>query len=257
VSQEERTETLAQGPEAIRRHYRDRDVAQGYLERRFEVPLGELLHARQLRVLRELVERRRLRKILEIAAGPARLTADLARLTGRPGVLLDASAPMLALARERLEAVGGPRWSYVLGDAFQLPFRGGFDLVYTFRFLRYFRAPERARLYREIARVLAPGGLLVFDAVNEVVSAPLRRRSPEKYPIYDALLRPEWIRNELAVAGFECESLQGVQHRFVRLTRLQNLLAPRSRSLCRAGIELVDRIGGGEPLEWIVTCRRV
>jgi hypothetical protein len=112
-------------------------------------------------------------------------------------------------------------------------------------------------LYGQAARLLRPGGVLVFDAVNEVVSAPIRAAArPGEYEHYDALLRPDALRAELKAAGFETLSLRGVQHRYSLLSQLQVLVAPRSRGIARAAMEIVDRAGGGEPLEWIVTCRR-
>ena len=93
--------------------------------------------------------------------------------------------------------------------------------------------------------------------MNEVVSAPIRScRRPGEYQHFDALLRPEMIRAELKSAGFQVVSLKGVQHRYSMLARLQVLIAPRSRVIARTAMELINRLAGGEPLEWIVTCRR-
>jgi hypothetical protein len=50
-------------------------------------------------------------------------------------------------------------------------------------------------------------------------------------------------------------SLCGVQHHYPALMRIQTMVAPRSRPLARLMMRLVDRLGG-EPLEWVVTCRR-
>jgi hypothetical protein len=74
---------------------------------------------------------------------------------------------------------------------------------------------------------------------------------------YDASLDRDELREELASAGFEIESLAGAQHHYPTLYRLQVLVAPRSEKLARLAMNVVDRAGGGEPLEWIVTCRRV
>ena len=73
---------------------------------------------------------------------------------------------------------------------------------------------------------------------------------------YDASLQREALCAELAAAGFEVESLAGAQHRYATLYRLQVLVAPRSAQLARLAMNVVDR-SGGEPLEWIATCRRV
>ena len=72
----------------------------------------------------------------------------------------------------------------------------------------------------------------------------------------DALMRPDVLEMELAESGLELVSLEGVQRRYPALARIQTLVAPRSRQMARLAIELVDRFGGGAPLEWIVTCRR-
>jgi SAM-dependent methyltransferase len=246
------------GHKAIRDAYRDETVAREYVDNRFREPLGALLHTRQVAAIRRLIEQKRPSRVLEIAPGPGRLTVDVSR--GIDGfltmpVLVEASAQMLAEARRRL-AHTELRWRTLQGDAFSLPFASAFDLVYVFRLIRHFRADERAQLYAQIAKVLRPGGRLVFDAVNEMVSAPLRANAPDEYKHYDALMRPDVLEAELADSGFEIVSLEGVQRSYPVLARIQTLVAPRSRALARAAIELVDRFGSGAPLEWIVTCRR-
>jgi ubiquinone/menaquinone biosynthesis C-methylase UbiE len=193
--------------------------------------------------------------VLEIAPGPARLTVDVAPLLTSPPVIVDASAPMLEQARRRLAGVGGHA-SMVNGDAFQLPFGGAFDLVYTFRLIRHFDDPDRQRLYRQIGSAMRSGGWLVFDAVNAIVSGPLRAAArPGEYAHYDALVTPETLARELRACGFRIVSLVGVQRRYSALRGVQVLVAPRSRLLARCAMEALDRTGG-EPLEWVVVCRR-
>ena len=103
--------------------------------------------------------------------------------------------------------------------------------------------------------MLRPGGCFIFDAVNERVSAPLRAAaSGSEYQHHDALLRPDELIREVRDAALEVVSLEGVQHSYPVLARVQVLVAPRSRPLARAMMEVVDRLGG-EPLEWVVTCR--
>ena len=247
---------MIEGQIAIRNAYRDDQVAREYIHRRFREPLGALLHARQVACVRDLIRRRRAVDVLEIAPGPARLTVDVAPSLPQGGTLMDASAQMLEQARRRMEAAGA-RWRFVQGDAFALPFGAGFDLVYAFRFIRHFETADRCRTYREIHRVLKPGGVLVFDAVNAAVAAPLRARAGAgEYRHYDALLDAAGLSRELADAGFSDVRLSGVQRRYPALARIQVLVAPRSRTLARMLMEAVDRAGGGAPLEWIVTCTR-
>lgn len=245
---------MIRGAAEIRDAYRVESVARRYLEERFRQPLGALLHDRQAASLRRALEQHRPLRVLEIAPGPARLTTEVAKVFHGYGLLMDASAEMLAEARHRLGR--NTRWKSVQGDVFALPFRGEFDLVYSFRLIRHFEEPERKTIYRQIAATLKPGGRLIFDAINEVVSAPLRARAkPDEYEHYDALLRPAQLAAELAECGFDVESTEGVQHRYRVLSRIQVLVAPRSKTLARSLMNLVDATGG-EPLEWIVTCRR-
>jgi SAM-dependent methyltransferase len=244
---------VIRSPSEIRDAYRDRDVAAGYVDQRFVEPLGALLHARQRAHVKRLVGRLAPTAVLEIAPGPARLTVELADVRG---TAIDASLEMLDQARRRLAARGSRAWRFVQGDVFNLPFLGPFDLIYSFRLIRHFDLPDRERIYAQIARLLRPGGTLMFDAVNETVSAPLRREAPPgEYQHFDALLRPDGLRAELARHGLTVTSLAGVQHRYGVLRQLQILVAPRSRAIARSVMEIVDRTGG-EPLEWIVTCRR-
>jgi ubiquinone/menaquinone biosynthesis C-methylase UbiE len=244
------------GRTAIQTAYCDEQVASAYIDERFSEPLGALLHARQAGALARTIRRLRPAAVLEIAPGPARVTVDVAPLLERGGTVLDSSPQMLAEARRRLEPVAAGRWKYMRGDAFQLPFLSPFDLVYTFRLIRHFERADRIRLYRQIARVLRPGAVLMFDAVNEAVSRPLRARATAgEYQHYDGLVRPDSLRAELADGGLELTSLEGLQHHYPLLSALQVYVAPRSRTVARAAMEIVDRIGG-EPLEWIVTCRR-
>jgi len=245
---------MIKGSAQIRDAYRDEQVADEYVERRFREPVGALLHARQVAYITRTLTGLKPRRVLELAPGPARLTTDVAPACGIRPVLIDASAQMLATARRRLGA-GGTSWPLVQGDAFRLPFGSVFDCVYTFRLIRHFEQEDRSRLYAEIARVLRPGGTLIFDAVNEDVSAPIRRRDPAAHKHYDALFRPDALRSELAAVGFSVVELHGVQRRYPLLAGLQVLVAPRSRLLARSAMEVVDRTGGA-PLEWIVNCRR-
>lgn len=244
------------GPAEIQKAYQDDRVAREYVARRFQTPLGALLHRRQVRAVQRLIRDQAIEHAAELAPGPARLTVDIAPLV-KSVTLIDASAEMLAEARRRLDDRGiGTRARFLRADAFRLPLAGRFNLVYSFRLIRHFERADRVRLYREIARVLAPRGWLVFDAVNRVVSGPVRARARTgEYEHFDALLQPDELHDELREAGFDVVSLAGVERRFSALMMCQVYVAPRSRALARGAMELLDRLGG-PPLEWIVTCRR-
>jgi ubiquinone/menaquinone biosynthesis C-methylase UbiE len=247
---------MIEGRDKLQEAYRDDRVARDYVAERFTSPMGALLHRRQVDVVSALIARESIRRAAEIAPGPARVTIDVAPRLDRV-TILDASAQMLGEARRRLAARGlADRVQFVQADAFKLPLAGPFDLVYSFRLIRHFERDDRLKLLRGIAAVLKPGGWLVYDAVNEVVSAPLRANAaPGEYAHYDALLRPDAIEREVAESGLKLESLIGVQHRYGALRKCQIYVAPRSAALARALMQLLDR-SGGEPLEWVAVCRR-
>lgn len=247
---------MIEGKDELQKAYQDEGVARDYVQQRFEAPLGALLHARQTAVVRGVIAKLKVGRAAEIAPGPARVTVDvapdLAQLT-----LMDASIQMLQEARRRLTARGlASKARFVQADAFNLPVKSQFDLIYSFRLIRHFERPDRLRLYSEIRALLAPGGRLVFDAVNRKVSAPLRAvAAAGEYQHYDALLTEDEIRGELQEAGLEVESMVAIQHNYPWLLKSQTLVAPRSRHLARWMMELIDRLGG-DPLEWVVVCRR-
>ena len=247
---------MIEGHRPIRDAYRDESVASNYVQTRFMEPLGALLHRGQARALSATIDRLVPTRVLEVAPGPARLSLEAAERLRGELVLLDASYEMLALARKRVEANSLDRCKCVQGDAFDLPFPERFDLVYSFRLIRHFGLEDRLRLYEQFRRVLRPNGVLMFDAVNETVSGPLRRADPSGCLHFDALLNREGITSELARTGFRVESLKGLQHRYPLLHKVQVLVAPRARWLATSLMRLLDSTGG-EPLEWVVTCRRV
>jgi ubiquinone/menaquinone biosynthesis C-methylase UbiE len=249
--------SMIKGRTDLQRAYRDTDVAREYIARRFETPIGALLHERQVSTVRELIERQGLRTALEVAPGPARVTTAVApRLESV--TLVDASLEMLREAHGRLLAERGSVKIHLMqADAFRLPLKNSFDLVFSFRLVRHFERGDRVALYRQFASVLQPGSWLVFDAINERVATPLRARDTGgELKHFDALLSPEQIRDELGEAGFVVDRLVGVQHRMPMLQWTQVYVAPRADSLARTMMAAIDR-SGGEPLEWVVVCRRV
>ena len=241
----------AASEDEVRGWYQDCEVAKQYIEHRFASELGRLLHDRQVCVVNRVSTMYRQERVLEIAPGPARLTQDV-RMSGML-VCVEYNQPMIAVGRRACN----DRTQWVRGNAFALPVQGPFDLVYSFRFIRHFRRPDRFRLYKQISRVLRPGGYLLLDAVNGRVSGPLRRAHTERYSIYDKLYRDQReLCQELEEARFEVMELESVQRCYRTQYQAQVLLGPRSAWLARLVIRCLERLSWGPGLEWIVTCRR-
>jgi SAM-dependent methyltransferase len=101
-------------------------------------------------------------RILDLACGPGRHAAELARWGGQV-VGFDLSRAMLLRARER------SRGALVRGDMRALPFRdGSFTLaVNLFTSFGYFlNEDENRRVVSQVAAALAPGGHFVLDYLN-------------------------------------------------------------------------------------------
>jgi SAM-dependent methyltransferase len=235
--------------EQIQAAYRGHAEAAEYVARRFTDEINRLLHDRQVGAVNATIKRLRPARVLEIAPGPARVTRDV-RPTGTL-VCLEYNEGMIEQGRMAL----GGRAMWARGNGFRLPFAQGFDLAFSFRFVRHFHREDRGRLYAEVRRVLRPGGYFLFDAVNERVSQPLREAHLEEYPIYDKLYRADELREELIEAGLEPVALEPVQRCYRWQSLSQVLLGPRAGWANRLVIRGLERLPARDGLEWIVTCR--
>jgi len=113
---------------------------------------------KRVRVLAEFAQSADLR-ILDAGGGPGRIAEPLGRR--HRVTMCDLSAEMLALARARC----GPGVAVVRADARSLPFAdGAFDALVAIDLLCHVGQLEPA--LRELARVLRPGGRLIFDTTN-------------------------------------------------------------------------------------------
>ncbi len=98
---------------------------------------------------------------------------------------VDFSTGMLEVARERVPS-GGPRVSWVRGDARALPFASAFDLVVSFGAFGHFLPRELPGLFDQVHSVLRPGGCFAFPVV-----APPRPTSPAYWMLsgFDAVMK--------------------------------------------------------------------
>jgi SAM-dependent methyltransferase len=111
------------------------------------------------RVLAPYLEGRKVGRVLEAGCGTGYFSHLLQSERGWPVVPMDLSADGLRYAREMgLERA-------VQGDTCTLPFAAGaFDIVLSMDVLPHLRPGAENQAAKEMARVLAPGGLLVLRA---------------------------------------------------------------------------------------------
>lgn len=235
----------------LQKYYQDQRVVDEYLRRRTAQPLNQLLHSSQVAFLNSVLRDQNPARVLEIAPGPARLTAAL-DFEGSV-VAMDFSPAMLRTARARLRERGRP-WSVLRGDAFALPFASSsFDMVFTLKFVRHFQAEDRTRLYAEIRRVLRPGGFFVLDGQNRAISLPHReQKGLDRYPIYDVLYDREEMVREFEAAEFQVLRVDGMINHFALQQRLNRLRRIGLSGFARLLIRAVECVPTRNPSTWMV-----
>jgi ubiquinone/menaquinone biosynthesis C-methylase UbiE len=163
-------------------------------------------------------------RVLETAAGTGVVTRALARVLPRE-VEITATDLNQAMVDFAAAQRGGDRVAWRQADAQALPFAdGSFDTVLCQFGVMFF--PHRATAYREVRRVLKPGGQFLFSVwdrieenefdhiVTDAVAALFPGNPPRFFPrtphgYYDTAQ----IDNELRAAGFTNVAIETVARR--------------------------------------------
>jgi glycogen synthase len=191
-------------------------------------PFHALYEAKRRAVLSFFSPRARM-TILDVGCGPGRLLAPLARSHQMTGC--DISAEMLEEARLRCP----PDVRLVEADARRLPFPDqSFDAVIALDLLTHL--PDLESAIRELARVVAPGGLLLYDSSNA---------SPWWVPAYPSYVnwRPRRLVATMRRGGVLPEWSDIVHHH-----RARDVLAASRRTGLR--VERVERFGPPWAAKW-------
>jgi SAM-dependent methyltransferase len=167
-------------------------------------------------------------RVLDVAAGPGTLSFLAARAGARV-TAIDFSPAMIEKLRERASIEAVAIESHV-GDGQALPFaEASFDRAFSMFGLMFF--PDRILGFRELLRVLAPGGVavvsswaaedgdtwrnLIWGAVREhLPNLPLGGSAPPLGTVDDC-------RREMTTAGFEDVEVHEIVHTLPAMTTRQ------------------------------------
>jgi SAM-dependent methyltransferase len=148
-------------------------------------------------------------RVLDVATGPGTLALAAARAGARVSAI-DFSPQMIAELGARRARETLPEIDARVADATALPYGdGAFDAVFSMFALNLIA--DRCAAFREIHRVLRPGGRAVVGTPAALQKAPafpairdvVRRTLPDLDLDFDLpLAEPEELRTEMSAAGF-------------------------------------------------------
>jgi SAM-dependent methyltransferase len=177
--------------------------------------LGPALFAPFAERLAKIVAARAPQSVLEVAAGTGILTAELVRtLPNAQITATDLNPAMVSWAARR---VSGPTW--LAADAQRLEFLdASFDVVVCQFGAMFF--PDKPKAFAELARVLRPGGVLLFTVWDRVDTmdfaaafvAGLAELIPDDPPDFLARIPhgyhdPDQVQLDVAAGGLVVESI--------------------------------------------------
>lgn len=254
------SERSAREEQIVAALYKEPEVVDTYLQKRFSHSWGSLLHKTQVAEVNNVLRTYQPQHVLELAPGPARIATELQGV--RQGLMIDQSEAMLVLAKQRLMTARLAHvWQVQTGNAFEIErLQRQFDFLYTFRFIRHFQRDERMRLYDGMARCLHSHGLLMFDVVNQTVRQVLDARLPHKpngeLDVYDETYTPETFRSEVESGGFRVLRLAPVIKHFSFQSWISYRLDHRLGRAANLLVRLLEKVPSSAPLEWVALCQK-
>ena len=171
----------------------------------------------------------RQQEVLEVGCGGGLIAHELAR---REALIIgiDPSENALKVAREKVQQSGLGQVAYFeRGYAESLPYAdGSFSVIVCLDTLEHVH--NLSATLREIARVLAPGGIFIFDTINRTFVArlaliwigegiPVNGLTPGIHS-YDKFIQPQELRNELIKNGLTIGEMTGFMPRAFKNGRM-------------------------------------
>ena len=182
-----------------RKEMYDHVTGHTYENTRYGTPHNELY--RQMRnellasVINEQINGNSQANLLEIGCGTGLTLAYLTKRLGKYELYgLDFSHTMLEQANQKVDT-SEEQFNLVQGDSFELPFRdNSFDVVYNTRFIHQFTHNNKISIYKEMMRVLKPGGIVISEFYNRHHRWFLYLRGTRNYPVDEQCPTQDEIR---------------------------------------------------------------
>ena len=152
---------------------------------------------------------------LDLGSGPGLLSVALAEKSNLAVIALDADPAMARIAQETA-AGRTDRVAPVIGDVHRMPVRDDTASLIVSRGSLFFWE-DRVRAFREIERVLRPGGVAFVGgsfgtaALRDTIFAQMRRRNPNwdrDVARRSGQATPHQLRRELAASAVACSRIR-------------------------------------------------
>ncbi|HRD25385.1 MAG: class I SAM-dependent methyltransferase [Methanoculleus sp.] len=152
---------------------------------------------------------------LDLGSGPGLLSVALAEKSDLTVIALDADPAMARIAQETA-AGRTDRVAPVIGDVHRMPVRDDTASLIVSRGSLFFWE-DRVQAFREIERVLRPGGVAFVGgsfgtaALRDTIFAQMRRRNPNwdrDVARRSGQATPDQLRRELAASAVACSRIR-------------------------------------------------
>ena len=148
-------------------------------------------------------------RCLDVGTGSAAIIIELAKITDLAMTGLDAQAAILDLARENVirHGLSPERFRFLTADVTAMPVGdGSVDLLLSRGSIPFW--PDHVAAFREIFRVLAPGGAALvgcgfsrYQPIEEVRAMRPKRTDPAQKQKHDTWKQDGYLPHVLAAAG--------------------------------------------------------